>query len=471
MENIRSGISDNQFEIWSVPSRTFCFNNRSTRGHSKILFKGRRHECHLGASFNRSRMGSRRIFRRVGINTRSTTNGKLLCTTTATHHENNSSHGENQKRRNNCGPKMAVRPMVASTNVHRRGLVRCQPYGGAPRGIGDAQKSGVGQMDCSQSTGSSILRNSVEATRRSLMTASLSKGTLKKYESEWNKFCSYCEFNDEQEMPASVDILESYMYFMLAEGRGASVNTMRAAVTYFHNKNNQYSPTNDPRIPIAAKLCLKHWKKNRKRLKRDPFPLVALKIYAKNRPPHTSEFIHSRNIALIANCFRGMMRAGEIVKTVRTSFSFQEDASYRYINWDLGVTKTDLEGVDSEVPLDEGSADSNICPYKSMKYYLEQYCLRFGEPEGNDRIFVKEDGSHMLTKDVTNIIKEMIWNAGLAVQCSAHSLRSGGATEAAKAGVPISVIMAIGRWKTDCVLRYIRAICGAAQNLSASMGM
>lgn len=39
-----------------------------------------------------------------------------------------------------------------------------------------------------------------------------------------------------------------------------------------------------------------------------------------------------------------------------------------------------------------------------------------------------------------------------------HSLRRGGATDAAAAGVPVRLIMLQGRWKSDCVRRYLYAL-------------
>ena len=58
----------------------------------------------------------------------------------------------------------------------------------------------------------------------------------------------------------------------------------------------------------------KLWKQKRKCSKREPFPLVALKVYAENKLKNESEFIHARNIAMITNCSRGMTRAGDVVK-------------------------------------------------------------------------------------------------------------------------------------------------------------
>jgi len=461
LESFKRGLSGPEFKIWTISSRAVRFSTGSSRTSSKVLLKRGCNDSKLGAPNHGSRVATRRIYRRVGIPSGSTSDGELLRASSSTTHENSSSHGKNKKRGNNSSSKVDLGSLVANSNVHRHSMDGRQRHDRTSREFRVTKEPRVEVVDSDKSGGKSLLRLQVEATRRRLMTSMPQPSTLKKY----------CAFVDEPSLPANVDVLESYMYSMLDNGRGASINTMKASVRFHHFKNNHPTPTDDNRIPIATRICNKLWKQRRTRSKREPFPLVALKVYAENKSKHESEFIHARNIAMISNCFRGMMRAGEVVKTVRKSFSFEKGDKFRYIKWDLGVTKTDLEGTDSDIPLDEGGADSKICPYKSMENYIKLYREKFGEPGPNDRIFVKENRSHLKTCDVTKIIKAMVWNAGLSVQCSAHSLRAGGATEAAKAGVSIEVIMAIGRWKTNCVLRYIRAVCGAAQKLSTTMGM
>jgi len=257
---------------------------------------------------------------------------------------------------------------------------------------------------------------------------------------------------------------------MLDNGRGASINIASAAIRFLHNSNGLSSPTDHPEVKASIKECIKHWKKNRNKQKRDPFPLEALKVYSSIKPSDTSKFEHARNIALVSNCFRGMMRGGEIVKCTGESISYEDNESI--IVWDLGVTKTDREGCDSRIPIDKGLENSATCPIASLKNYEKEYSKKFGHGfKKGMNIFVKENGKSLKTDDVREIVQQMIRFSGRTEKCGAHSLRSGGATQAAKEGLSMAEIQAIGRWKSDCVLRYIHAVVGVGKRLSKLMNL
>ena len=63
---------------------------------------------------------------------------------------------------------------------------------------------------------------------------------------------------------------------------------------------------------------------------------------------------------------------------------------------------------------------------------------------------------HYLTREAC-ILKELVgaagWNPSLF---SSHSFRIGAATTAAATGLPDWLIQSLGRWESDCYLRYIR---------------
>ncbi|KAL0485936.1 xerD [Acrasis kona] len=268
-------------------------------------------------------------------------------------------------------------------------------------------------------------------------------------------------------LPASPLLIEYYMYHMADSKRGASVKMFLAACRFYHLSNNLANPTDCDSIKLAAKNCNKEWLKTRKVLRRDPFPLIALTHYCAHRPCDTSEFEYRRNIALISNCFRGMMRAGEIVKCCGKSIEYEDENTV--LVWDLGKTKTDKEGVDSRVPIDS-VADSPACPVSSMIQYEKTFTTQFGQRFTKQKhLFVHENGKPLTTDDVREIVQQMIRFAGRKEVCGAHSLRSGGATLAAKAGLSLEEIMAIGRWKSECVHRYIRALVGVGKKLSTLM--
>lgn len=73
---------------------------------------------------------------------------------------------------------------------------------------------------------------------------------------------------------------------------------------------------------------------------------------------------------------------------------------------------------------------------------------------------------------VASVVKEVAQNAGVRGQISGQSLGIGGATAALSAGLSMATtIVGIGEWRSDSVLRYIRAVGAAKIGVSQEMGV
>ena len=67
-----------------------------------------------------------------------------------------------------------------------------------------------------------------------------------------------------------------------------------------------------------------------------------------------------------------------------------------------------------------------------------------------------EGFTNRLREILSEIMKEWPEERFDLARVTAHSLRRGGATAAAEAGVPLATIQEHGRWRSDAVLVYIR---------------
>ena len=72
---------------------------------------------------------------------------------------------------------------------------------------------------------------------------------------------------------------------------------------------------------------------------------------------------------------------------------------------------------------------------------------------------------------VNSAVKRVAKLLGLAGNITGHSLRIGGCTAAAAAGVPMEIIRVIGGWFSDAMLGYIRAMAAPALLVTARMGL
>jgi hypothetical protein len=133
---------------------------------------------------------------------------------------------------------------------------------------------------------------------------------------------------------------------------------------------------------------------------------------------------------------------------------------------ELRRSKTDQAAAGHALPypeLDESLAE--ICPVRALKDWLDALASNYAVTQGH--IFRRitrwgkliEPDTPLSDQVVNLLVKKLAVRMGIpARQISAHvALRAGMATQLDRDGVPMSVIKAAGRWKSDAVASgYIR---------------
>jgi len=122
-------------------------------------------------------------------------------------------------------------------------------------------------------------------------------------------------------------------------------------------------------------------------------------------------------------------------------------------------SKTDQEAEGVKVYIPEAPQNSPVCPVRAVEQLIARMNLKEGplfirSHRRLDDFFIPRSGDRLSEQSVTHIVKKMVRNIGLnAVNFSAHSLRRGFATEAAKLGIPERLIARQTRHKSMTVLR------------------
>jgi hypothetical protein len=116
------------------------------------------------------------------------------------------------------------------------------------------------------------------------------------------------------------------------------------------------------------------------------------------------------------------------------------------------------------------SSNSEVCPVRAFRAFVEQRDRIFPQ---DSLLFVFGNGIEYQPRDVNRFISTLASSSGVSppLRLSSHSLRIGGASEAARAGVNAKIIQSMGRWRSDCFMRYIHPeVCDIlnAQRLMSS---
>ena len=114
------------------------------------------------------------------------------------------------------------------------------------------------------------------------------------------------------------------------------------------------------------------------------------------------------------------------------------------------------------------------CPCRLLVEYLQEFSLMIGQlAQGDKPLFVSlnDNVSPISSGAVNSAVKRVAKILGLGLNISGHSLRIGGCTAAAAAGIPMEIIRVIGGWFNDAMLSYIRASAAPALSVTQRMGL
>ena len=189
-----------------------------------------------------------------------------------------------------------------------------------------------------------------------------------------------------------------------------------------------------------------------------------------------AQFIHFRYSsydrtlyrAVMAVAFFGMLRASEYTAprkwgwdpSVNLSLSdvvFRKGGGVKLV---IKASKIDPFKVGATVYLAETGLW--LCPVTALK----RYCRRRGDTPGP--LFIFKHGQFLTKSDVSKLLSDCFpFHAGIRT----HSFRIGGATAAAKAGVPAYKIQQLGRWRSDAFKRYIQFPSSYFRRLSGQFAL
>lgn len=257
----------------------------------------------------------------------------------------------------------------------------------------------------------------------------------------------------------SVEFALYIQYLKSTEKSFAPIETAFYSMKWAHEAIfNFQSPTSHALVKSvveAAKRKLSKPPKQKEHISKDNI----MKLY--NKLSNSSALGDQRFLCMTTISYAAFLRFSEAANLRRCNLKFENNA----IIITITKSKTDPYAQGTEVSI--AKSDSECCPYTIAQKYLESINL-FASPSSYMFIFrnIATSGKKLVptNKPITydsarNIFKKKLKSIGLNPEhFGLHSLRSGGATEAAKFGCSRATIKKHGRWKTDVASsKYIRS--------------
>lgn len=322
---------------------------------------------------------------------------------------------------------------------------------------------------------SPVARTDQELSARTVerMERSIPAETRRAYDRQWRQFADWCGAHGRTAMPATPETLAEYVSSLVDDDKSPATieQAIAAARTAHRYAGHRGLPETD-----AARAVLKVHKRDRaeRGQRRRKAPAVTLEpLRAMVDALDTATAAGLRDRALLVLGFAMMGRRSELAALRTDDLTFTEDGLTVLVR----ASKTDQQAAGASVHLPYGS-HASTCPVRTVRAWL---AALEGSGLADGPLFRRitrhgalQDGG-MSGAAVNERVRTLAERAGVpdAAKFTAHGLRAGGPTEAARRGVPVAHIAEHGRWSkaSPVVHEYVRTADAWRDNPMRSIGL
>ena len=302
---------------------------------------------------------------------------------------------------------------------------------------------------------------------------SIPENTKTAYQRQARDFIVWCEERGRDTLPASAQTLADYVSHLADLDKAPS--TIEQAIATVRVAHRQAGYKNQPDTEAALRILKTH-KRDRaeagKRKRKAP-PVTLDVLRAMVDVTDAATLAGRRDRVLIILGFAMMARRSELAALRIEDVTFTDDGLAILIR----KSKTDQEAAGAEVNIPHG-VHPDTDPVRVVRAWLAALAE---QDAGGGPLLRRINRWDQLQPGglsgaaINERVRTLAIQAGLpnAPAFTAHGLRAGGPTEAAKAGQPVSFIADHGRWSKNStqVLEYIRPVDKWRDNPMRGIGL
>lgn len=305
------------------------------------------------------------------------------------------------------------------------------------------------------------------------MQRSIPANTRRAYDRAWSQFTAWCAEHGRTPLPATPQTLAEFVGALVDLDRAPStIEQAIAAVRTGHRiAGHRGLPETDHARAVLRVHKRERAERGQRKRKAPAVVLDVLRAMADALDTDTAAGVRDR--ALIVLGFAMMGRRSELAVLRVSDLVFTEDGLTVLVR----SSKTDQDAVGAEVRVPYGSV-ADTCPVRTVRAWLAVLADNgfddgpvFRRINRHDQV---QDGG-MSGAAINERVKVLAKRARVegAEKFTAHGLRAGAPTEAARRGVPVAHIAEHGRWSkaSPVVHEYVRAADGWRDNPLRGIGL
>ncbi|MDP4972108.1 MAG: hypothetical protein NWP95_01205, partial [Pontimonas sp.] len=309
--------------------------------------------------------------------------------------------------------------------------------------------------------------------------------TRASYVKLWNSVVlPHCRWRELDPFALSSENLVNLLSWHEMQGKAGEVERLFNAIRVVYASRDLSLPVS-PLAREVVKGANRIHAEEKADVSREGFPVHAYVNLCSMPHAFSSKRAAVRDLSVLGLGLRAMRRPSELVKLLRKHLKWvvpstaewecpegcPEGFKDRWLSVYIRDQKNDKEARGQWILIEPTWTVS--CPCSKLVEYCKEFEIQLGDSEqGGLPLFMSLQAKHKgLTYPALNsLVKRAAGLAGLGAKVTGHSLRIGGATAAAAAGLGLDIIRTIGGWFGDAVFRYIRAAAAPALAVTAKMG-
>jgi site-specific recombinase XerD len=269
--------------------------------------------------------------------------------------------------------------------------------------------------------------------------------TIRAYKSNFENFIKFCDENNTTALPASSEIVASYIKKLSTHLKSSSIKISVASIAALHNLNSMNDPTQTPGVKIEMRRMYRTLGRYAKQAYGINKDLLDKMVDATD---DSLRGVRDRAILLVA--YDSLCRRSELVSLEYEDLIIDDEVGS--VKLKLRKSKTDPHGIGKNLYLSNEAQ-------KAIKEWTDKSKISSGKifraVSATGKIRDSLSSSH-----IGRIFKKRAYESKIDLKIiryiSSHSMRVGASQDLMLSGTSLPVIMNRGRWsKTDTVLRYI----------------
>lgn len=285
-----------------------------------------------------------------------------------------------------------------------------------------------------------------------IVLKSRAPNTYKKYKAGFEKFCDWCRSFDLCPLPADDFDVAIYLSSVLTNATSVStIDGVFYSIKWVHDICGLLNPCDSAMVRQVLEGA--HRTIGKHVVKKEPISHEHIKVIVDRFGGQDADLSSLRVISIVLLGYAGFMRFSELANIRRSDLCFSDNC----VSVKFPSSKTDQYREGSDVVIAKLKTDT--CPVAMLNRYL----IKAGIDPCSDEFifrgvtFCKSTNSYRLKGNsplsytrAREIVLDVLSKVGLdKSKFGLHSLRSGGATAAARAGVSDRLFKKHGRWRSD----------------------